>query len=279
MDVRDGAIRVRAAAVRLPGPVLSGLRTMAAGAALAWFATAGSLHQFIGWIGALLFGAATLLRLDRDGVPDLRLRIISPASASAMSRRCRPSAPALRRYGMVMLIAPVGLAALCAAPLGAEEFRSPSGNITCMFSSPSNPETALPGRENMREYREYDVRCDMFDYTPSWSTPPDDCDLDWGLAGGVRNRPRHPQLLRRYHPEPRRAGAGLWPRDQRAGPDLPVGTRGRHLHQPAGARVLHLAPAAADFLARPAPLSRLFNIGPACYAPPTFPRGPGSRLF
>lgn len=185
MDVRDGAIRVRAAAVRLPGPVLSGLRTMAAGAALAWFATAGSLHQFIGWIGALLFGAATLLRLDRDGVPDLRLRIISPASASAMSRRCRPSAPALRRYGMVMLIAPVGLAALCAAPLGAEEFRSPSGNITCMFSSPSNPETALPGRENMREYREYDVRCDMFDYTPSWSTPPDDCDLDWGGSLGV----------------------------------------------------------------------------------------------
>lgn len=86
MDVRDDVIEVKAAAVKLLGQAVMGLLMTAAGAALARFALAGSLRQFIGWIGALFFGAVTLmllwqllsagkvvLRLDRDGVLDRRL--------------------------------------------------------------------------------------------------------------------------------------------------------------------------------------------------------------
>jgi hypothetical protein len=56
---------------------------------------------------------------------------------------------------------------LIATPAAADDllfFRSPSGNIHCLIAT-----------------GEYAVaRCDMTSLTPSFTTPPPDCDLDWG---------------------------------------------------------------------------------------------------
>lgn len=48
-------------------------------------------------------------------------------------------------------------------------FRAPSGNINCLLATGEYPE----------------ARCDMRVLTPSFTTPPPDCDLDWGSAFGI----------------------------------------------------------------------------------------------
>lgn len=58
---------------------------------------------------------------------------------------------------------------LAATPAMADDllfFRSPTGNISCLIAT-----------------GEYAVaRCDMSSLTPSFTTPPPDCDLDWGSS-------------------------------------------------------------------------------------------------
>ena len=86
--------------------------------------------------------------------------------------------------------------ALCAAPAAAQEFRSPSGNISCYYYG---PERSAPN---------YALRCDITNHQPSWTEPPADCDLDWdgilfleetgpgrrGCAGDIGASPRAPVL-------------------------------------------------------------------------------------
>jgi hypothetical protein len=58
---------------------------------------------------------------------------------------------------------------LAATPVVADDllfFRSPTGNISCLIAT--------------GEYAA--ARCDMRSLTPSFITPPPDCDLDWGSS-------------------------------------------------------------------------------------------------
>lgn len=59
------------------------------------------------------------------------------------------------------------LLSLLATPLSAQEFKSPSGNIMCLFYSPG------------QHYSTYGLRCDIREHTASRPTPPPGCDLDW----------------------------------------------------------------------------------------------------
>lgn len=64
-----------------------------------------------------------------------------------------------------------------AAPLAAQDFiqfQSPTGNIHCLISTYFPPE----------------ARCDIIDYTPSFRTAPQGCDLDWGNAFIVEEKGR-----------------------------------------------------------------------------------------
>ncbi|MFD1797606.1 hypothetical protein FQV27_11395 [Paracoccus aurantiacus] len=49
-----------------------------------------------------------------------------------------------------------------------QEFQSPTGNIRCYLYPPEDQEPT------------HSVRCDVLDFTPVWTTPPEGCDLDWG---------------------------------------------------------------------------------------------------
>jgi hypothetical protein len=56
-----------------------------------------------------------------------------------------------------------------ATPVAADDFLSfqtPSGNISCMIATGDFAE----------------ARCDMRELTPSFTSPPADCDLDWGSS-------------------------------------------------------------------------------------------------
>lgn len=69
------------------------------------------------------------------------------------------------------------LVTLAATPAPAEDllfFHSPSGNIHCLIATGDYPE----------------ARCDMRVLTPSHTTPPADCDLDWGAAFAVARESR-----------------------------------------------------------------------------------------
>lgn len=55
-----------------------------------------------------------------------------------------------------------------AAPLAAQQFQSPTGNIACIAYGPG-----LAG-----DYHQ--IRCDIRSYVPTWTQPPEDCELDWG---------------------------------------------------------------------------------------------------
>jgi hypothetical protein len=57
-------------------------------------------------------------------------------------------------------------------------FRSPTGNISCLIAT--------------GDYAE--VRCDMKQLTPSFTNPPQDCDLDWGSSFAVGLSDRKGQL-------------------------------------------------------------------------------------
>jgi hypothetical protein len=61
---------------------------------------------------------------------------------------------------------------LAATPAMADDllfFRSPTGNISCMIAT-----------------GEYAIaRCDMSSLTPSYTSPPANCDLDWGSSFAV----------------------------------------------------------------------------------------------
>jgi hypothetical protein len=61
------------------------------------------------------------------------------------------------------------LCLVAATPAAADDllfFRSPSGNIHCLIAT-----------------GDYAVaRCDMISLTPSFTTPPPDCDFDWGRS-------------------------------------------------------------------------------------------------
>lgn len=58
-------------------------------------------------------------------------------------------------------------------------FRSPTGNISCLF--------------DVGEVTE--VRCDMAQLNRSFTTPPEDCDLDWGDSFAVAEGDRRGQLF------------------------------------------------------------------------------------
>ncbi len=70
--------------------------------------------------------------------------------------------------------------ALCAvlflaAPALADDyisFQSPTGNIHCGLYSGD---------------RGASVRCDLLEFTPSYTRPPADCDFDWGASFGVND--------------------------------------------------------------------------------------------
>ncbi len=57
-------------------------------------------------------------------------------------------------------------------------FHSPTGNINCIIA--------------LGEYAE--ARCDMNKLTPSFTSPPPDCDLDWGRSFTVSLEDRKGQL-------------------------------------------------------------------------------------
>jgi hypothetical protein len=65
--------------------------------------------------------------------------------------------------------AAIVLAAVLATPAVADDllfFRSPTGNISCLIAT-----------------GEYAIaRCDMSSLTPSYTSPPPGCDLDWGSS-------------------------------------------------------------------------------------------------
>lgn len=70
---------------------------------------------------------------------------------------------------------------LIATPAVADDllfFRSPSGNIHCLIATGDFAQ----------------ARCDMIELTPSFTTPPPDCDLDWGRAFSVGPSDRTGQL-------------------------------------------------------------------------------------
>ena len=69
------------------------------------------------------------------------------------------------------------LATLALSPAAAQDFTTPSGNITCHFDAPLSAEAGLGP-----EYREYALRCDMIEGTPFGSEPPEGCNLDWGKS-------------------------------------------------------------------------------------------------
>lgn len=52
-------------------------------------------------------------------------------------------------------------------PSGGQEFRSPSGNILCLFCAPD------------QYNKSHALRCDIIEHRPSFNAPPADCDLDW----------------------------------------------------------------------------------------------------
>lgn len=70
---------------------------------------------------------------------------------------------------------------LAATPAAADDllfFRSPTGNISCLIAT-----------------GEYGVaRCDMRSLTPSFTTPPAGCDLDWGSSFEVTLSSRKGEL-------------------------------------------------------------------------------------
>lgn len=57
-------------------------------------------------------------------------------------------------------------------------FRSPTGNINCLIAT--------------GDYAE--ARCDMKQLTPSFTIPPQDCDLDWGSRFAIDLSDRKGQL-------------------------------------------------------------------------------------
>lgn len=72
-----------------------------------------------------------------------------------------------------MKLSVVAAALVLAGPALADEyfgFQSPTGNIHCAIYS-------FNGRT--------EARCDLWDYTPSFTRPPAGCDLDWGMAFAV----------------------------------------------------------------------------------------------
>ena len=95
MDIRDEVIEIGGAPAKLLGLGLLAVVMTALCVVMARYAPAGSFHEFIGWVGALFFGAAigvsiwrfahagqTVLRLDREGLLDRRLsRLPIPWSA------------------------------------------------------------------------------------------------------------------------------------------------------------------------------------------------------
>lgn len=63
---------------------------------------------------------------------------------------------------------------LAATPALADDyigFQSPTGNIHCAIYTWDG---------------EAEARCDLRDYTPSYTRRPEGCDLDWGMAFAVR---------------------------------------------------------------------------------------------
>ena len=65
-----------------------------------------------------------------------------------------------------------GPLAFLAAPARADDlifFRAPSGNINCLLATGDYPE----------------ARCDMRALTPSYTTAPEGCELDWGASFGI----------------------------------------------------------------------------------------------
>lgn len=65
---------------------------------------------------------------------------------------------------------PVALLSL--GPAAGNEFRSARGNITCHFHGYIHKTEDSEPR--------YAVRCDIAEYAPVWTTPPEGCKLDWG---------------------------------------------------------------------------------------------------
>ncbi len=70
---------------------------------------------------------------------------------------------------------------LAATPVMADDllfFRSPTGNISCLIAT--------------GDYAE--ARCDMRSLTPSFTTPPAECDLDWGSSFAIGLSSRRGEL-------------------------------------------------------------------------------------
>ncbi len=73
------------------------------------------------------------------------------------------------------------LIALATTPACADDllfFRSPTGNINCLIA---NGDYAA-------------ARCDLIELTPSFTTPPPGCDLDWGRAFSISRSDHKGQL-------------------------------------------------------------------------------------
>jgi hypothetical protein len=73
------------------------------------------------------------------------------------------------RRAAALICAGIGAAVPAATPAAADEllfFRSPSGNIHCLLT---DGEWA-------------GARCDILQFTPSFTRAPPGCDLDWGMA-------------------------------------------------------------------------------------------------
>lgn len=104
-----------------------------------------------------------------------------PAVDIRVGRIARASAPG--RVGKAGRIALAGLLAALSLPLSpaaAQEFSSPSGNITCLFDPPLDADARRTPEDS-----EYYVRCDMAEGISPWSAPPAGCDLDWGKSLGL----------------------------------------------------------------------------------------------
>ncbi|MDO5641364.1 MAG: hypothetical protein Q4G26_03100 [Paracoccus sp. (in: a-proteobacteria)] len=79
------------------------------------------------------------------------------------------SARGCRRPVLALAVLALGSLPLSGAPQdGPKQFRSPSGNIGCIAYGPG------PSMD------EHQLRCDLSKYSPVWTDPPEDCDLDWG---------------------------------------------------------------------------------------------------